>query len=243
MKGLYYSAFTGRPVLPAMMFDQGLAIFSRYPIKSSSRKIFESQSVWDRAFVNRACLHAELDCGDGKTVNVFTCHTAPSLGDMVKRTKLAALIQEKVPTAHLQAMEMAVFIKDTIEGTKQQQQQQLNVAMGDFNVVAGGEDYEVFVKLFSEDKALNLKDITKKTRKKKGAYEWDHTFSLVDEEGKPTETLLTSPGLLGSPQALDFIFIDGKIVDESKVVPFAVTGEKFQQVSDHSGVQATVSWG
>ena len=83
--GLGYSSFAGRPKLPRILFDQGLAIFSRHPIVRSKRHVFRHQSIWDYMFVSRASLYAEVAIGDSAIAHVFTLHTAPSLDDMKQR--------------------------------------------------------------------------------------------------------------------------------------------------------------
>lgn len=50
----YCHVNSGKPRLPALLFDQGLCIFSKWPIIESGHLIYKSQSVFDKYFVNRA---------------------------------------------------------------------------------------------------------------------------------------------------------------------------------------------
>ncbi|GMH77574.1 hypothetical protein TL16_g07457 [Triparma laevis f. inornata] len=231
--GLGYSCFAGRPKLPRILFDQGLAIFSRHPIMRSKRHVFSRQSIWDYMFVSRASLYAEVAVGDSGIAHVFTLHTAPSLDDMKKRTKLASLLAERGSGQRA----VQVHRGDGEGGGGGEGRTGVTVVMGDFNIRAGEGDYNYFSENLGSE--YGLVDITKK---KDGG--WDSTFGVNDKNGKPVETLLTSPGLRGKPQTLDFIFTDAKPLQESRVLLLEnkdeSTRDKFQCVSDHLGLESVV---
>ena len=265
-RGLLYSSTSGRPALPAIMFDQGLTIYSRYPITRSRRKLYQSQSPWDRLFVNRAALYAEVQVPGSmlgsapRSLHVFTTHTTPSLSDMSRRSGLAKLLADgPVPTVVKQCGELKTFIESMTAGSRRDD---LLVVMGDFNVNAGSIEYQAFERDLG---ALGLKDVTPlprggatttsereedtgTTTTATDTLKWEPTFACVClKTGRPLETLLTCPDLQGRPQCLDFVFVGGGGNQaESKrqgVVPFTVVNKKFQQVSDHCGVAAVVTFG
>ncbi len=230
--GLKFYAFAGRPSFPKLLFDQGLAIFSRFPVTESERLVFRTQSIWDYLFVARSCLYAKIEVPgneleNSRVIHCFTVHTAPSLKDMKERTILANVIKEKIPTVRRQADEIGAFVKKKV-GAKDHHS--LIVVMGDFNIQAGSDDYMHLENVMA---AQGLKDVTN----------GENTFALLDESGKAIETLLTTKGLQGKPQALDFVFInEGKCVKATtEVLPFRNTSEDtWQAVSDHAGVSAKV---
>jgi endonuclease/exonuclease/phosphatase family metal-dependent hydrolase len=254
--GLAFSAFAGRPVLPRIVFDQGLAIFSKHPIARSKRLVFKRQSIWDYMFVSRACLYAEIlvpaptpaDPKATRSVHCFTLHTAPSLKDMQERTSLAKLLKEKVPTVQMQANEIAAFVKDMSSTCSASSGGNSSVlCMGDFNIEAATDDYLHLESQLGSANGLNLRDVTAKVGKG-GSKVWTSTFGNIKSgtTDQPTEHLLTSPGLLCKPQTLDFIWVspDVATVGESVVHPFAAVKDEdrknWQQVSDHCGVSVKV---
>eukprot|EP00520_Triparma_pacifica_P015410 CAMPEP_0118642470 /NCGR_PEP_ID=MMETSP0785-20121206/5850_1 /TAXON_ID=91992 /ORGANISM="Bolidomonas pacifica, Strain CCMP 1866" /LENGTH=352 /DNA_ID=CAMNT_0006534019 /DNA_START=374 /DNA_END=1428 /DNA_ORIENTATION=+ len=214
--GLKYSAFGGPPRW-WMLFDSGLAIFSRHPITRSASFVFRKQSIWDYLFVSRASLYTQLDLG-GKSMHVFTLHTAPSLDDMKKRTALASLLEEKIPTVRRQGDELGDFMTRMLADNYNKETDKI-VVMGDFNVKAGTLDYFHFANLFSTK--FDMVDVTRKGSKGSDDDKWEPTFGLVDVDGAPLERLLTSPGLRGKPQTLDFIFTNAEKSGESRVLSLA----------------------
>ena len=248
--GLKHSATAGRPVLPRVIFDQGLAIFSRYPIVKTKRLVFKKQSIWDYLFVARACLYVQVEVNPLHTVHCFTVHTAPSLKDMQERSSLARLLKEKVPTVQVQANEIADFIKKmTKTGYKERDSgvTETTVCMGDFNIGAGTADFIHLENELGAGNNLNMTEISSQTDRD-GKRTWASTFGrLADGSSEvPTETLLTSPGLRGKPQTLDFVFVTDNCrkVGECVVHPFAAVKESdkkyWQQVSDHCGLSARI---
>jgi endonuclease/exonuclease/phosphatase family metal-dependent hydrolase len=222
-----------------MLFDSGLAIFSKHPISRSYHLIFKKQSIWDYLFVSRAALYAQIDLGKGKNLHVFTLHTAPSLDDMKKRTQLASLLEEKVPTVRQQGDELGEFMTKLLDSSNYNAKTDKIVCMGDFNVKAGTLDYFHFANIFSTK--YQMVDITKKGGKDTDT--WEPTFGLVDDDGFPLERLLTSPGLRGIPQTLDFIFTDAEKAGESSVLKLQCDDAKetrFQCVSDHAAVECKI---
>ncbi|GMI03830.1 hypothetical protein TrRE_jg7642 [Triparma retinervis] len=142
--GLEHSAFGEGPRW-WMLFDSGLAIFSRRPIIKSKALVFRKQSIWDFLFVSRASLYAQVDLGEGRSLHVFTLHTAPSLDDMKKRTALASLLEEKTPTVRQQGNELRDFMERILSDGYDERKDKV-VVMGDFNVEAGTMDYHHFAK-------------------------------------------------------------------------------------------------
>ncbi|GMI50909.1 hypothetical protein ScalyP_jg7996 [Parmales sp. scaly parma] len=229
----YCHVNSGKPRLPALLFDQGLCIFSKWPIIESGHLIYKSQSVFDKYFVNRAALFACVDIGNGRKVKLFTTHTSPSMADMNKRTKLASCLpKERVSTVSRQAGEMVAFVKQ--KGGGDDPEKCVTIILGDFNVEGGDKDYDCFA---SEFKKLGVLD---HTTNDDGT--WPATFGIVNEDGKPTETLLTSPGLLMKPQALDFIFSNGHVFNNAvEVLPMRVKGEAKIVKSRASIQQSSIS--
>jgi len=239
----YHFVKTGKPKLPAMLFDQGLCIFSKYPITDHAEKIYDAQTIWDKYFVNRAALYAEITVDKNKPkIRVLTTHTSPSLKDMKERTKMAKILSEEgESTVSKQAGEMNILLLD--KAKKSKEDTAITVVMGDFNCEGGDDDYKYFERNFS---ASGLRDIT---RNEDGT--WTPTFAQVDEKGEPLETLLTVPGLLRKPQSLDFVFTDAEVIEgpiinrlvvEGKAVERGSDRTKIQQVSDHSGVEFSLSY-
>ena len=178
--GLKYSAFGGGPRW-WMLFDSGLSIFSRHKIVRSAALVFRKQSIWDFLFVSRASLYAQVDLGEGRSIHVFTLHTAPSLDDMKKRTALASIFEEKTSTVRQQGNELLDFMVKML-GDKYDQGNDKVIVMGDFNVKAGTMDYHHFANLFKNK--YGLVDITKKGPQGSDSDPWDPPFGLVDETGE-----------------------------------------------------------
>ena len=217
---------TSQPVklFSKFVIDSGLMIFSKYPIVATDSITYKDGIGWD-AMSAKGVLYAKIKLGDSKFLHVFSTHLQASYNDVTSND---------VNIRQYQIKELVAFMK-----TKCNDGFPLAL-LADFNVnsCSNNGEYQKLVDLLEIDEYVRI-DTAFDT------YGY-HPITFADN-GENQEKVLTEPDDLAvGPQCLDYIFLfkgkkGGFSKYTAKVHQFSVKGHEYIQLSDHLGLQCSIT--
>lgn len=226
-KGFLYSTHAPAPgFFRPQVIDGGLLILSRFPIEESDFLGF-GNGLFPDLMSYKGILHAKIQIGS-KSLHSFTIHsqaTYPSSSqDTLNLYKEARKEQLKTSVA---------FIK-----SKTQSNNDSFFIAGDFNIDAFSDEYSSILEALQE---LEVIDIIRSVHGKSFS-----TYGVRLPSGEPEETVLSHRNENTRDVAIDYIFLSKRgdpavFAECTNVEPFYISNHPFTRISDHYGVQTTIS--
>lgn len=243
----HVAACPERPTWPATLANSGLVVLSKHPVGDCAYLPYRSQGWFEACGVCRGALFVQLlPPASQKPVLLFTTHTTSPTDILVQTLhleRLAHLFSDRNSCGWRQLLEFRQFIVQKLTahgGSPGKAAGSLVVVCGDLNLMPHHPEREEFSQMMA---ALEL------TPPLADVWEdrWQPTFALRDPgTGEPTERLLTQlADQMAAPKTLDYMFTNARVVasaiDRVEQRDTAVA-HRFQQVSDHSGLDVTLAW-
>jgi endonuclease/exonuclease/phosphatase family metal-dependent hydrolase len=204
-----------------------LLILSKYPVAAYDHVTFSNAVYRDKLYAKGA-IYAKLRISALDFIHVVVCHLQATYGRDPPRCDIE--VRKK------QLREINALIRKHVRDT-------LPIfVFGDFNIDAlRGEEYSSFDSELVIPKFERIDTVFQSLR--------SHpvTYGGVDENGNPTDVVLTVPEDLKAQASLDYIFYFKNTEKDWVVKRVAAEVEKFQvmdrpykQLSDHYAISATI---
>ena len=226
--GFLYHYSSHRPMYPVYPVDGGVVILSRYPIIEKSTKIFTRGCYSDGAS-SKGVIHALIQVND-KKVHVFTTHTQADYYGTDEENKKSIKVRGK------QLKQCCKFIKKTVRDNFP------IILCGDFNVIGESHLYNDLIELMRSYE-FQVDDLLFND---KGTHPVTHA---LNNDGHAADNVITykENEIFQWNIRLDYIF-SLKLADtlpikvnSVNVNEFRSSGNLYPFISDHFGVEASIS--
>ena len=202
-------------------------ILSRFPIIETDFFGFGNGAFPD-IFSYKGILYAKISANN-KILHVFTLHTQATYpSDSQEVLDIYQQVRQE------QVKSCVKFVSSKVQTANEPY-----FLLGDFNTDARSSEYDGLIQHLLE---LELHDTLRSSLGHSPS-----TYGIVNQHGEPEETVLSHVNENSRDVSIDYIFASdpekgGIQVNDIRVEAFYVNGEAFTRISDHYGVQATVSW-
>mmetsp|Transcript_116756 Transcript_116756/g.330293 ORF Transcript_116756/g.330293 Transcript_116756/m.330293 type:complete len:449 (+) Transcript_116756:100-1446(+) len=237
--GLRYAVWSSRwPRIPAVFCTNGLGLLSHYPIDQASVRnlSFREQSSVEWPSLQRGALFASVQIPGARRVDVLTLHNTSSVESLSGGCGAQCNGNSLGGRQVLEAVEWFHSLSPPASSSNVHEEEPLaaptvlRLFTGDFNNEKNTIPFKYMAAVASD--RCGLVDAVPDS---------EATFGCIEEDGGPSEWLLTFPVDRCRPRTLDHIFADRPAIC-SRVVPMRNeqlgTRHLYQQVSDHRGVEA-----